>query len=163
MRSLFDQLFQLRRLSRGGEGVELRFAHEIPGWAWVFIGVACVLVAFWGYWKLLGLKRARMTLAVLRTVLLLLICLLLAGPELVKQNDQIERDWVVVMADRSASMTVADASTGSNPDARITREEQLNSAMRAGWPTFSALAQKRNVLFLGFDSGVFDLRTASDG
>src|SRR6185295_6199652 len=69
---------------------------------------------------------------------------------------------VVVMADRSASMTVADAPSATG-DARVTREQQLISAARTGWPTFAALAQKRNVLFLGFDSGVFDLRTANDG
>jgi hypothetical protein len=162
MRSLFDQLFQLRHLSSGGEGVELRFAHSIPAWAWVFIALACVLVAAWSYWKLLGPKRARTTLAVMRTLLLVLVCVLIAGPELVKQNDQVERDWVVVMADRSASMTVADAPAPTG-DGRITREQQLANTVRAGWPTFAALAQKRNVLFLGFDSGVFDLRTANDG
>src|SRR5205085_2280154 len=109
MRSLFDQLFQLRHLSSGGEGVELRFAHGVPAWAWIFIALACALIAGWSYWKLLGARRARVGLGVARAALLLLVCVLIAGPELVKQNDQVERDWVVVMADRSASMTVADA------------------------------------------------------
>jgi hypothetical protein len=160
--SLLDQLFQLKHLSSGGEGVELRFAHDIPAWAWIFIGLACVLLAGWSYWRLLGKKRARVALAVMRTLLLLLVCVLIAGPELVRQNDQTEHDWVVVMADRSASMTVADAPSPTG-DSRITREQQLTSTVRAGWPTFAALAQKRNVLFLGFDSGVFDLRTANEG
>src|SRR6185436_13323175 len=109
MRSLIDQLFQLRQLSSGGEGVELRFAHAIPGWAWLFIGLTCVLVASWSYWKLLGRKPARVALAVMRALLLGLVCVLIAGPELVKQNDQVERDWVLLMADRSGSMAVADA------------------------------------------------------
>jgi hypothetical protein len=163
MKSLFDQLFQLRHLSSGGEGVELRFAHALPGWAWLFIGLACVLIAAWSYWKLLGRKRARIALAVMRALLLALVCVLLAGPELVKQNDQVERDWVVVMADRSGSMSVADAPAPAGDANRITREQQLESTVRNSWPTFGALAQKRNVLFLGFDSGVFDLRTINDG
>jgi hypothetical protein len=163
MRSLLDQLFQLKHLSSGGEGVELRFAHALPAWAWVFIALACVLFASWSYWKLLGRKPARVALALMRSLLLAMVCVLIAGPELVKQNDQVERDWVVVMADRSASMTVADAPSPTGAATRITREQQLNGTMRTGWPTFAALAQKRNVLFLGFDSGVFDLRTVNDG
>src|ERR1051325_10487533 len=163
MRSLLDQLFQLKHLSSGGEGVEFRFAHAIPAWAWLFIAMGCVVLASWSYWKLLGRKGARVALAVMRAVLLALVCVLLAGPELVKQNDQVERDWVVVMADRSASMSVADAPSPAGEAARITREQQLVSTVRSSWPTFGALAQKRNVLFLGFDSGVFDLRTVNDG
>src|SRR6185503_12785309 len=72
------------------------------------------------------------------------------------------RDWVLVMADRSGSMAVADAPSPSG-GSRLTREEQLADTVRGAWPTFGALALKRNVLFLGFDSGVYDLRTINDG
>jgi hypothetical protein len=162
MRSLLDHLFQLRRLSTSGEGVDFRFAHPVPAWAWIFIALACVAVASYSYWKLLGPKRARIALTIFRAAMLLLIAVLIAGPELIKQNDQVEHDWVVVMADRSASMTVADA-PGASGSTRMTREQQLQSTIRDAWPTLSTLAQKRNVMFLGFDSGIFDLRAQETG
>jgi len=157
---LIDRLFGLKTLSTGGEGVDLRWAHQLPLWVWVFITVGCLLLAGWSYWNLMGRKGARAGLAIVRTLLLLLLAALVAGPELVRQNDQVERDWVIVMADRSASLSVNDAP--GDAGGRTTREQQLQQAVRAAWPTFAGLAQKRNVLFLGFDSGAYDLRTATE-
>jgi len=158
--SFLDRLFGLKTLSTSGEGVDLRWAHPLPLWAWAFIAVACLLLAAWSYWNLLGKTGVRAALAVVRTLLLLLVAVLISGPELVRQNDQVERDWVIVMADRSASLTVNDA---PRPDgSRVTREQQLQETVNAAWPTFASLAQNRNVLFLGFDSGAYDLRTATE-
>lgn len=161
MNRFLDQLFGLDRLSASPEGVELQFVRELPAWGWIFVGLACVLVASWSYWKLLGRKPARVALAVMRTLLLALIAVLLAGPQLVRQNERVERDWVVVLADRSASMTVEDApgGPGAGEAGSSTREEQLARTIRGAWPVFQSLAEDRNLLFLGFDSGAFDLRT----
>ncbi len=156
MSSFLDRIFQLKSVSAGAEGVDLRWAHPLPLWAWAFIALFCFLLAAWSYWNLIGKTGVRAALALVRTLLLLIVAVLIAGPELVKQNDQVEQDWVIVMADRSASLTVADG-----PE-RSTREQQLAAAVRQGWPTFAQLAQQRNVLFLGFDSGAFDLRTIAE-
>jgi hypothetical protein len=159
MNDLINQLFSLRELSAGGEGVDFRFARNLPAWGWAFALLACGLIGAWSYWNLLGRRSARTSLGVLRTLLLALVVALIAGPELVRQNERVEQDWVVVMADRSASMTVTDA---PGPGGRIAREEQLTNAIREGWPHFSRLAAERNVLFLGFDGTVFDLRMITD-
>lgn len=161
MNELLDQLLQLKNLSTGGEGVEWRFAHNAPAWLWAFGIAACALIAGWSYWKLLGAKAARVTLATLRTLTLVLVMVLIAGPELVRPNERTERDWVVVMADRSASMTVADVPPLDGEQAggaRRTREDQLNATLQQNWPMLRTLATQRNVLFLGFDAGASELR-----
>jgi len=160
MTDLLDAIFQLRSLSAGGEGVEWRFARPLPAWGWLFIALGCGTVAWWGYWRLLGPRPARIALASLRALLLALLAVLLAGPELVRENERTEKDWVVVLADRSASMTVEDVPSSSLvADGRSTREAQLAATLRGAWPTLSALAADRNVLFQGFDANAFDLRT----
>jgi len=154
-----DQLLGLKKLSTGTADVALRLAHPVPGWAWVLAGLAAAGLAGWTYWRLLGGRGARTALATLRTLTLLLILLLIAGPQLVKETERVEPDWVVVMVDRSASMTVADAA-GPGGQSRP-REAELEDALSAARPTLDSLAKKRNVLFLGFDSSVFDLPNAA--
>ncbi len=160
MNQLLDRLFGLRSLTFGGEDVEFRFAREMPLWAWVGVLAACVLLALWSYWRLLGNRTARITLALLRAAVLALIALLIAGPELVKQNERVERDWVVVMADRSGSMTVADA--GGDSGRPLTREAQLRDTMQMGGEIFQRLSENRQLLFMGFDAGAYELRSTSE-
>lgn len=154
MSGVLDRVLGLRHLSSQGEGVSFGFAHPLPAWAWVIIASVCVIAAYWSYSRLLGPKRARWSLAALRTLLLVLVMVLLCGPQLTKQNERVERDWVVVMADRSASMTIRDVDT---PKGRESRDEQLQGALATARPALDALAKARNVLLLGFDSGIYDL------
>lgn len=171
MNSFLDQLLGLRTLSTKGEGVEFRFAHDLPAWGWTLALLGCFAIAGWAYWKLLGPKAGRFSLAAVRALLLALVLALIAGPELVKPNERLEKDWVVVLADRSASMMVADvppfppldtsvplSSTPEKSAGRMTREQQLTQTIQQSWPTFAALAKDRNVLFLGFEGSVTPLR-----
>lgn len=155
MSGLLDRLLNLRSLSFASEDVELRFARPLPAWVWVGIIVACFVIAAWSYSRLLGSLRARVALAGLRGLAFALLAFIIAGPELVRQNERVEQDWVVVMADRSSSMTVADVPGTSG--AKVTRDEQLRQTMRDGSGVFGELSSKRNVLFTGFDSTSFDL------
>ncbi len=160
MNELLTRLLQLRTLHPGDEGVSLRFAHPLPAWVWGMIVTAMALYAGWSYWRLLGSRGARAGLAVLRTLMLLLLCVLAAGPQLVRQNERVERDWVVVMADRSASMTVQDAPGAGGT--LVARETQLRGALHDAAPALEALAKDRNVLYEGFDQNAFDLRSAAE-
>lgn len=154
MSSFFDWLFGTRTLGFGDEGVELQFARAWPMWAWVLIVLALATFAAMTYVRLKGGTKARFALATLRTLALLALAMLIAGPQLVKQNERVERDWVVVMADRSASMTIADAPGAGG---RVTRESQLREALAGAGGTLTELREQRNVLGLGFDSAAFDL------
>jgi hypothetical protein len=154
---LVAQLFGLEELALGDEGVRFAFARGIPAWGWATALAVGAAFAGWSYWKLLGSRAGRVALACVRVATLMLLLAVILGPQLVRSNDRIERDWVVVLVDRSASMTVQD--TG---DERASREAQLTAAVRDAWPMFSTLVLDRNVLWLGFDAGAFDLEAADE-
>ena len=156
MNDLVAQLFGLEELSLGDEGVRFSFAREIPAWGWALTLVVVGAFAGWSYWRLLGSRAGRTALACVRVATLMLLVCVIAGPQLVRSNDRTERDWVVVLVDRSASMGVEDTGDG---ELRLAREAQLGAAVRDAWPMFSALTQDRNVLWLGFDAGAYDLDT----
>jgi len=156
MSGVFNWLFGTRTLGFGDAGVELQFARQWPLWVWVLIALAAAVFAGLTYVRLKGNVRARTALAVLRTLALLALVAMIAGPQLVKQNERVEQDWVVVMADRSASMTIADVQPGAS-GVRETRESQLREALTKGAPMLTQLRSERNVLALGFDASTFDL------
>ncbi len=156
MRDFLWKILSVERFESGDAEVRFAMARDFPAWAWALTVAALALVAGWSYARLTGPRGARIALAALRTAFLAFVLWLAAGPQLIKQPERVERDWVVVLADRSRSLTVADAPAGAD-GARRAREEQLRAALRAGAPTFEALAAERNVLWLGFDSGAFPL------
>ncbi len=159
MSATLQSLVGGRTLTPGEPGVRLEFAFPLPAWAWVLVGLCCMGAALWCYWKSSGSAAWRTALAALRTATLLLLSLLLAGPRLVRQPERTERDWVVFMADRSASMGVADLGPDS---ARTTRDQQMQSAIRAAEAPLEKLAQDRSTLWLGFDAGAFDVANLND-
>ncbi|MFO0856210.1 MAG: hypothetical protein U0640_02495 [Phycisphaerales bacterium] len=157
-RSMMDRLLSMRELSFGMDGTEVQFARNIPPYGWAMVIFFVVLFSAWSYFRLSGSKGARVVLAGLRSLAILLLIVLACGPQLVKQNERIERDWVVVLADRSASMSVQDVAKGNGT--RGSREEQLRDALRAAQKPLTELSEKRNILALGFDAGVFDIPTS---
>lgn len=177
MRELLEQLLSIRDLSLDDPAVRFQFARALPAYAWALVVLASAGVAWWSYARLEGARGARIALAMVRAMVLVLLVVLIAGPELTRQNERVEKDWVVVMADRSASMAVADggldeldggagvgagAGAGGGAGGAATRDAEVREAIRAAWPTLSALARERNVLFVGFDQRAFDLRVLKD-
>ena len=108
-----------------------RFAHPLPSWGWFLVGVAAVLIALYSYRRLEGTRWIRTSLGLIRAAILVLLVLLITGPRLLKPNETEEKDWVIVVADRSASMTVRDAPAGGSE--RRTREAQLREALEGPW------------------------------
>lgn len=159
MTELLNQLFGAGDLRLGVDGVRLGLAHPLAPWIWALIVIVAVGVSAWSYWRLDGRRSARIALATLRAALLLLIALMLAGPRLVKPNETVEKDWVVVLADRSASMRVADVDTG---DSRITRDAQMRAALRDAYPSLSRIAAERELLILGFDGAAYPIKVDRD-
>lgn len=156
MNRLLNWLFGLSSMGFGDEGVHVSFARPIPGWGWALAVLAAAGLALWSYSRLTGSARSRIALASLRGLVLLLILLVISGPQLVRPNDRTEKDWVVVLVDRSASMTIADAPAQPGSPRR-NRDQQLADAINGSWPAFAQMAKDRTVLWLGFDSGVYDL------
>ncbi len=161
-----DRLLSLGNLSASSEDVSPRFAMEPPLWAWVLIILGAGALAWWSYWRLTGALWSRLALASLRALLLILIAVLIAGPQLVKENPRTENDAVVVMLDRSASMTVADAPRSDSDRTTTTlqtRNEQLQQALAAAWPALREMATQREVILLGFDDRTREITPPTDG
>lgn len=156
-------LLRLDNLRFGQPGVEFGFARPMPLWTWVLIVLVAGVLGWASYRRLGGVaggRGARVALGTLRALLLVLIAVIIAGPRLVKPNDVEEPDWVIVLADRSASLTVKDvAATGAEGSrARISRDDQLKSAVNASSAVWKQLAADRVLVWLGFDSGAYELK-----
>ncbi len=174
MNDLLRWALNLRSLSFGQEGVQFDFARPLPTWGWAAVFFLAAVLAAWSYRHLEGPRPIRVALAAARTLVLLLLVLLIAGPRLIKPNETQEKDWVIVLLDRSASMNIKDAPptlpTPSTPgdstpitstSIRVARESQLQDAIDRAAPTWNALAKNRTLVWLGFDAGAFDLRPLS--
>lgn len=160
MNELMRQLLDLNTLQWGAENAHLSFERPIPAWGWLLIAMGALALALWSYWRLVGPKPMRAALGVVRAALIVLLALLVAGPRLVQSDESIERDWVLVLVDRSASMTIGDVMNG--PRGRETRDEQLRNAIEKTWPMWRKLSQDRTVVWLGFDAGAYDLRVTGE-
>lgn len=136
--------------------VHLGWEHPLPPWGWFLVIAGATALGFWAYRRMRGPRPARITLGVIRAALLLLLTALICGPMLVQPREFVERGWVLLLVDRSASLEVADATI---PDrrGRVSRDEQLVTALRAASGPLEELSRDRVVVWLGFDGGVFDL------
>jgi hypothetical protein len=149
-----ERIFDLERLSLSDPDVHIGFAHDLPAWVWALIALGAGFLAWGSYMRLAGARPARWALAGTRTALLVLIVILICQPRLVRQTERVEPDCVIVLTDRSLSMTVRDAEIDGR---RVSRDEELAGALRAAAPALRNLARDRAVMHLGFDAGVFDL------
>ena len=149
--------------------VSLVFERPLPAWAWLMVAIGAVVVAVWSYRRLQGaarpLSRAlRTTLVVLRSASILLLAVLVSGPGVRFERTRIEPDRLVVLVDRSRSLTIADAPGGG------TREEQLARTLRGAEGMLAAIAgaapsggggtaaaAAREIDVVGFSGGAFSL------
>ncbi len=140
----------------------LGFEHPLPAWAWMGIVIGCVSLAGWSYHRLLGSRGARLGAAVLRSLVLLAIALLLAGPVRIDPDERDEPDVVVVLVDRSASMAIGDVADG---DAAVTRDEAIRRALVEQAAVFGEGGLNhgaRRMVWLGFGEDVRELPPMTD-
>lgn len=160
MTEFLNRVFGFDVLKLGDPDVTLDWARPIPPWGWLLIVIGAVLLSGWSYRKLDGPRWPRGALAGLRGLLLVVLAVLISGPRLAKQNQTVERDWVVVLADRSASMMVRDVA-GADGVTR-TRDEQLVAALAGADGAWETAARERKLLWLTFDAGASTLRVPGD-
>ncbi|MCB9845826.1 MAG: hypothetical protein H6811_07585 [Phycisphaeraceae bacterium] len=161
MNDLFNAIFGAGELGFGDEGVSFGWARPVPGWGWALIVLASAGLAWWSYRRLVGAVRWRAALASVRGLILVLLAMLASGPRLVKPHERVERDWVVVLVDRSGSMEVPDG-PGAGPG-RVSREAQLSDALRRAWPELSVMDASRHVMWMGFGGAAFELGRTPKG
>jgi hypothetical protein len=149
-------LFGLESSAEQVERARLVFERPMPGWAWFLALLACLGLSWWTYRRLRGALGGRVALGSLRAALLILLTILLSGPALRIAHETVEEDWVIVLADRSRSMSIRDAVERADGQ-RVTRNRQLELAVAGAEDTWTRIAADRTLLWLGFTGGAFDL------
>lgn len=132
------------------------FERPLPSWAWFLVFVFAIAVAVWSYRRLAGAtqKRSRSlrtALVAFRATTLVLLVALISGPTVRFERTRTERDRLVVLVDRSRSLSIADAPGGT------TRDEQLASILRASQGTLGTIARDKDIDVVGFSGGTFSL------
>ena len=154
MRDLLDRFFDLGIIPEDASGLELDWARPMPGWFWFLAIVVAITLAFWSYSRLQGSVFMRSLLATARALVILLVIIIIAGPQIRYPREDVEQDVVLVLVDRSGSMEISDT---ASVDGRISREEQLASLLEDSLDTWSSIEDRSEVRWLGFSSGVFPL------
>ncbi|MEM6553611.1 MAG: hypothetical protein AAF750_15955 [Planctomycetota bacterium] len=163
-------------VSVGDENVELTWRYPLPGWLWVLIGAGALGLAWMSYTRMVGPRWGRYGLAGLRAMLLVWVAVLLAGPGLVRTDERVEKDRLLILVDRSASMQTRDMSAwvkdeevsgdGGGPTDGIrglpgvvSRDERLKAALVAQAGVFGPerLGADRELVWLGFDVGAYPI------
>jgi len=152
-------------LLRLPEGVDLRVDHfgferAVPAWGWLLVIGVSVAFAMWSMQGSVATPMRRTIMVSLRAILLVFLAMLLAGPRFSLPRERIEPDWVLVLADRSASLRVGDAVVNGEIAAR---ERQLREVMLDQAAVWRELETTRRVVFLGFDAGVRELDVSDEG
>ena len=145
------------QLPNDGGAFRLAWERPLPEWGWMLVVLGCVLVGFWSYQYLQASLRSRIFLGSLRSILLLLISILLAGPMLELPRVQVEPDWVVVLVDRSRSMQVRDSEEAGLSKNRSSRESALLQTLLSSGEAWRTPGDNRRVLWMGFGEGVVPL------
>lgn len=164
-------LLDLRSIPKGADDLYLGFERQWDPWVWFLLLLAAAALAGWSYWRLVGGRGGRLVLAAVRFAIIVLALVLIAGPMIELPRESVEQDWVLVLADRSGSMTIADVATqaggatlgagGAGP--RRQREDQLRGILRDNEATWRELAANRHLVWLGFHGGAFDLAESPAG
>ena len=153
-------LLNVKAIPKGSESLRLAWEHPWPNWVWTLLFIGAGVLALWSYSNLVGRRTGRGILATARFLLLFLILILISGPMLELPRETVEQDWVLMLADRSASMSIRDAAEpgdDSTTAARISRDEQLRESLADQEPLLAALARRKNVVWMGFHAGAFNL------
>ncbi len=168
---MIDRLLGLDRFSFDS-AAQIAFEHALPAWTIALIVLALAALAAWSYTRLDGPRAARVALATIRTTTLLLLLTLALGPQLTERSEIAERDRVVILIDRSASLTIPDATpfqpptpttadttsqqpepqptTQPTPTDRTTREQSLRAALDHAAQGLRDIARNRTLTILGF-------------
>jgi hypothetical protein len=153
-------LLDVERLPADAEGLRLAWERPLPGWAWMLLLLGAVAFAVWCYGRLAGNAKGRMALATVRTAAILLLVAIISGPMLELPRTTIEEDWVLLLADRSESMSIPDAP--SSTGARSSRNQQLDRVIRDHADLWKSMDERRRLLWLGFADGAFELEAGQE-
>lgn len=156
MNQLLRSLLDLEVIPADAGPIRLAWTHPLPGWVWLAGAGLALLVGLEAYRRMPGSRTLRGSLAACRGLLIVLVLAMLAGPVAELPREDVEPDRVLVLIDRSRSMSVADA---EDPDGggRITRSQQAEMAFRRAADDLAVLGQRKEIRWFGFHEGLFTL------
>ncbi len=158
--TLFRWLFGLQSLSTNTESVRFAWERPVSPFVWLLIFMFATAVAWGSYRRIVMATKRRRVLCVLRAGTIIYLITLLLGPLLEVPRESVEPDSVIILADRSRSMEVADLiSTTGEPHSR-------DSALRtlAGIDSpFHHMSDEHRVSWYGFSDALTVLTIANDG
>ncbi len=150
-------LLDLDIIPQGAEGLRLGWERAVPAWVWASSLLVAAALAGWGYARLQGARRGRVILAAVRFLVVVAVLVIVSGPVLELPRESIEQDWVVMLVDRSASMTIPDGGESLLGADRMSRDQQLRDLLESHGDLWKRLAAKRHILWMGFHDGAFTL------
>jgi len=155
------------------DAIRIMVARPLPSWGWFLVVVAALLVGVWSYRRIAtGVTKSsrlmRGCLSLVRATTLVLVAVLIAGPAVRFERTRVERDRLVVLVDRSLSMSIKDGPNGES------RDEQVRETLEAMRPALQSVAKTKDIDFVGFAGGAFSFvpnqatddpsrRSSSDG
>ena len=161
MRDFLGRLFDLGTLPDDATGLRFTFAHPLPEGVWFIVLICSIGLAAWSYWGLRGSRSSRFILFSLRTSILLLLVLLITGPQVTFPRETVESDVVIAMLDRSSSMNIKDVGDSME---RVTRDDQLKSILQANQGILNEVSSRSDLRWFGFASNPFSLaNTPTEG
>ncbi len=152
--AILDWLTGVPKGSWASQGAGLGWTYALPGWVWAVIVLACLVVSWVSYRRLVGRAPVRVALAGLRGLILLLLVVLLAGPVLVIPRERIEPDRVIFLVDESESMRVKDHPGAAGA---VGRYDAVLEQIKAAALKLPGESDTRRVSWLGFDENVYAL------
>ena len=156
MSNFFNVFFDLGSIPDDATGLRISWIHPFSGWLWFMIIIMLAALSFWSYSRQDGHPLIRTLLVVLRFTSLLLLAILISGPQVLFPRETVEQDVVMFMLDRSGSMSIEDTSSDGT---RISRDEQLRRLIRQHQRTWREIESRSDVDWFGFSSGVYSIDT----
>jgi len=140
-------------------GLEFAWQRPLEAWVWLLVVAIAVAVAVVAYQGLAGSRRVRSLLGVLRVLTIVFLVVLFSGPLLRLPILESKPDWVVVLVDRSRSLSIEDAPTPSGD--RRTRDSQAREILSD--QVWAQMAEGRVVVWLGFDGTTREITQSEPG
>lgn len=143
----------------------LSWRTDLPAWGWILVVLVAAAFAAWTYRRLTPSPVWMATLSTLRALLMVVLIALMLGPLLLVERDVIEEACVVLLVDRSASMQIEDAALPDASALPVSRDDSLRAWLKRQADVFGAdaLGNNRRLIWLGFDSGTYEIKPLEIG
>ena len=156
-------LLGVEAIPTGSQGLELSWQHPVEAWMWLLFAAGAIVVGWWSYRSMVVGFTQRVVLGVIRATLVMLLVALAAGPLLRLPFTESEPDWVMVLVDRSRSMSIEDTRDASG----IPRSRDRAARRVMGDGVWERIAASKEIVWLGFHASTFDMKAeappAADG